>query len=228
MPSPTPFSLTLPPHLRLAVLALVTAAAFALPCAAQTTAPAARAAAATPSAPAASGAPAKADDPSLSREPVEYSEAARKAYAQGMKDARALLAQKKYDEAITKLDLLAKERPREPQARFLKGVALTDQAKVDAAIGTYRELVADFPEMPEPHNNLAVLYSRKGDLALARDELLLAVQTAPDYAIAHENLGDVYARLAAEQYDQAATLDKRSKSAAAKLKLVRDIATVAP
>ena len=91
-----------------------------------------------------------------------------------------------------------------------------------------REIAADFPEMPEPHNNLAVLYSRKGDLALARDELLRAVATAPDYAVARENLGDVYARLAAEQYDQAATLDKRNKSAAAKLKLVRDATAVAP
>lgn len=171
---------------------------------------------------------AKAAEEPTPQQALEISESARKAYAQGMKDARALLAQKKYDEAIAKLDLLAKERPREPQARFLKGVALTDQDKFDAAIATYRDLAADFPEMPEPHNNLAVLYSRKGELGLARDELLLAVQTAPDYAVAHENLGDVYARLAAEQYDRAATLDKRSKSAAAKLKLVRDVATVAP
>ena len=174
------------------------------------------------------GQPAAAAATASEQPAFEFSEAARKAYAQGMKESRALLAQKKYDEALTKLDLLAKERPREPQARLLKGVVLTDQDKVDAAIATYRELAADFPEMPEPHNNLAVLYSRKGDLGLARDELLLAVQTAPDYAIAHENLGDVYARLAAEQYDKAATLDKRSKSAAAKLKLVRDATTVAP
>ncbi len=192
---------------------LAVAAALAPPCVGQPAAPAPAAKAAEQPAP--QGA-------------FEFSESARKAYAQGMKDARTLLAQKKYDEAITKLDLLAKERPREPQARFLKGVALTDQDKVDAAIEVYRDLAADFPEMPEPHNNLAVLYSRKGDLGLARDELMLAVQTSPDYAIAHENLGDVYARLAAEQYDRAATLDKRSKSAAAKLKLVRDVTTVAP
>jgi Flp pilus assembly protein TadD len=176
-------------------------------------------------------APAKSAPPAgnaAPTEPFEISEAERKAYAQTMKDARALLAQKKYDDAIAKLDQLAKERPREPQARFLKGVVLTDQDKLDAAVSVYRGLTADFPEMPEPHNNLAVLYSRKGELGLARDELLLAVQTAPDYAVARENLGDVYARLAAEQYEKAATLDKRNKSAPAKLKLVRDVTAVAP
>ena len=158
----------------------------------------------------------------------EISEAARKAYAASMRDARALLTQKKYDDAIAKLDQLASERPREPQARFLKAVALTDQKKPDAAIAAYRALVADFPEMPEPHNNLAVLYAQKGELALARDELLLAIATAPDYALAHENLGDVYAQLAAEQYERAASIDKRNKTAGAKLKTVRDAIQTAP
>jgi Flp pilus assembly protein TadD len=158
----------------------------------------------------------------------EISEAARKAYAASMRDARALLTQKKYDDAIAKLDQLASERPREPQARFLKAVVLTDQKKPDAAIAAYRALVADFPEMPEPHNNLAVLYAQKGDLALARDELLLAVATAPDYALAHENLGDVYAQLAAEQYERAASIDKRNKTAGLKLKAVRDAIQTAP
>jgi Flp pilus assembly protein TadD len=158
----------------------------------------------------------------------EISEAARKAYAESMREARALLTQKKYDDAIAKLDKLASERPREPQARFLKAVALTDQKKADAAIAAYRSLIADFPEMPEPHNNLAVLYAQKGELALARDELLLAIATAPDYALAHENLGDVYAQLAAEQYERVASIDKRNKTAGAKLKTVRDAIQTAP
>ena len=194
-------------------LALAAMFALALPCAAQTAAPAGPASSAAQPAP---------------RAPFEISEAERKAYAQTMADARALVAQKKYDDAIAKLDLLTSERPREPQARFLKAVALTDQNKVDAAIAEYRSLATDFPEMPEPHNNLAVLYSGKGELGLARDELLLAVQTAPNYAVARENLGDVYAALAAEQYEKAATLDKRNRSAPAKLKLVRDAAALTP
>ena len=121
---------------------------------------------------------------------------------------------------------LTAEQPREPQARFIKGVALTDEGKTEEAIAQFQALVADFPELPEPRNNLAVLYAKKGEYALARDELERAVQTAPDYAIAHENLGDVYARLAQVQYERAVALDKRNRSAPAKLKLIREAETV--
>jgi len=211
------------PTLRRPLVALAALAVLGLaPASRGQPAPMPTPAAATPPADAASGA-AKAGP----QEPFEISEAQRKAYAQGIAEARALLAQKKYDDAIAKLDQLARERPREPQARFLKAVALADHDKVDDAIAVYRGMTADFPEMPEPHNNLAVLYSRKGELALARDELVIALQTAPDYGVARENLGDVYAALAAEQYDKAATLDKRNRSAPAKLKLVREVTAVA-
>ena len=60
------------------------------------------------------------------------------------------MTQKKYDEAIVKLDGLAASRPREPQARFLKGVALTDQKRLMRRLDVYRALITDFPEMPEP------------------------------------------------------------------------------
>jgi Tfp pilus assembly protein PilF len=83
-------------------------------------------------------------------------------------------------------------------------------------------LLADFPELPETRNNLAVLYAQKGEYALARDELERAVQAAPDYAVAHENLGDVYERLAEVEYEKTVSLDKRNRSAATKLKLIRE------
>ena len=68
-----------------------------------------------------------------------------------------------------------------------------------------------------------MLYAQKGEYALARDELERAVQAAPDYAVAHENLGDVYTRLAEVEYEKTMSLDKRNRSAPAKLKLVREI-----
>lgn len=150
-------------------------------------------------------------------------EAARKVYAAALQEARDLLERKQYADAIAKLDRLSAERPREPQARFLKGVALADQGKPDEAIAVFRAVLADFPELPEPRNNLAVLYAQKGDYALARDELERAVQTAPDYAVAHENLGDVYARLAAVEYERTIALDKRNRTAGAKLKQIREL-----
>jgi len=156
-------------------------------------------------------------------DPREFSEAARKAYAQSLRDARRLIAEKKYTEAIAMLDKLSAERPREPQARFLKGLALSDSGKTNEAIAIFQSVLGDYPELPEPHNNLAVLYAQKGEYGLARDELEAAISAAPDYTIAYENLGDVYARLAALNYEKAVARDARNKTAPLKLKLVRDV-----
>jgi Flp pilus assembly protein TadD len=157
-------------------------------------------------------------------DPRVMSEAARKVYAQALREARDLIDRKQYGDAIARLDRVTAEHPREPQARFLKGIALADEGHTDEAIALFRALLADFPELPEPRNNLAVLYAQKGEYALARDELERAVQTAPDYAVAHENLGDVYARLAEVEYERTVTLDKQNRTAAPKLKQIREVA----
>ncbi|MFO1325588.1 MAG: tetratricopeptide repeat protein [Burkholderiales bacterium] len=161
-------------------------------------------------------------------DPREFNDAARKAYAQTLKDARTLINEKKYDDAIALLDKLSAERPREPQARFLKGLALADAGKTDAAITMFQAVLGDYPELPEPHNNLAVLYASKGEYGLARDELEAAISAAPDYTVAYENLGDIYARLAAVNYEKAIARDARNKSAPAKLRLVREVLAPAP
>lgn len=163
-----------------------------------------------------------AQTPPAIQDPREMNEAQRRAYSQTLTEAKTLLERKQYADATAALDKLIAERPREPQARFLKGVALTDAGKTEDAIGVFRALLADFPELPEPRNNLAVLYAQKGEYAQARDELERAIQIAPDYAVAHENLGDVYARLASVEYEKTLALDKRNRSAAAKLKLIRE------
>ena len=138
-------------------------------------------------------------------------------------EARKLVAEKKYAEAIAILDKLSAERPREPQARFLKGLALADSGKPDEAIVVFQAVLGEYPELPEPHNNLAVLYAQKGEYGLARDELEAAISAAPDYAVAYENLGDIYARLAAVNYEKASARDAANKSAPAKLKMVREV-----
>jgi tetratricopeptide (TPR) repeat protein len=166
---------------------------------------------------------AKNVDPPAPPLPAEFTEAARRTYAQSLGEARKLLDAKRYDEAIERLDALSKDRPREAQARFLKSVAQSDSGRTQDAVTTLRGLLADFPELPEPRNNLAVLYAAQGNYPLAREELELAIAAAPDYAIAHENLGDVYARLAVAEYERAVALDKANKTVPPKLKLAREL-----
>jgi Flp pilus assembly protein TadD len=168
-----------------------------------------------------------AQAPPAVQDPRQMDEVQRKIYAQTLHEAKDLLDHKQFADATAKLDKLIAERPREPQARFMKGLALTDEGKTEDAIGVFRALLADFPELPEPRNNLAVLYAQKGEYAQARDELERAVQAAPDYAVAHENLGDVYARLAEVEYEKTLAIDKRNRTAAAKLKMIREAASPA-
>lgn len=158
--------------------------------------------------------------------PADYSDEARKAYAAGLKEAREAIAQHRYDAAIARLDALSRDRPREPQARFLKAIAQSEAGRPDDAFATLVALAADFPELPEVHNNLAVLHAARGNLDLAKRELELAIAASPEYAPAVENLGDVYAQLAAQQYERAIALEKGKGLAPAKLKLVRDALAV--
>jgi tetratricopeptide (TPR) repeat protein len=156
-------------------------------------------------------------------DPRVLSEQQRRAYADTLGKARTLIGEKHYDQAIALLDGLAKRYPREPRARFMKALAMSDAGRTSAAIDELLALLADYPELPEPRNNLAVLYAQKGEYQQARNELEIALRAAPDYAVAHENLGDVYARLAAVEYERVLALDKRNRTAAAKLKLVREV-----
>ncbi len=157
--------------------------------------------------------------------PRELTEAGRKAYAESLRLARTRIDEKQYAQAIEILDKLTAERPREPQARFLKGLALAESGKTDEAIAVYRGIVAEYPELPEPHNNLAVLLAQKGEYELARAELEAAIAAAPDYAVAYENLGDIHAQLAISAYEKAVAHDARNKTAPVKVKLVREALT---
>jgi Flp pilus assembly protein TadD len=153
----------------------------------------------------------------------DMSDAERTRYAKALKDATTLVQQKQFDDAKKALDALIAQRPREPQARFLLGVAQTESGDDASAVKTFTDLTQDYPELPEPHNNLAVLYAKRGNVEGARIELETALRAAPDWAVAHENLGDLLARMATDHYERAAKLDHLNKTAAAKLALARDL-----
>ena len=79
------------------------------------------------------------------------------------------------------------------------------------------------PELSEPYNNLAVIYAGQGQLDKARAALEMAIRTNPDYATAHENLGDVYARLASRAYGKALQLDSANASLLPKMALIHEL-----
>jgi tetratricopeptide (TPR) repeat protein len=125
--------------------------------------------------------------------------------------------------AMQRVDQALATNPRDPQMRFLKGVMLTDAKRNMEAIAVFQKLSDEFPDLAEPYNNLAALYAAQGDYAKARATLEQALRMNPNYATAHENLGDVYAALAAQSYARAQKLDPANVTVAPKLALVRDL-----
>jgi Flp pilus assembly protein TadD len=126
-------------------------------------------------------------------------------------------------EATAKADQFLATKPKDPQMRFLKGVILTEQGKPQDAISAFTKLIEDYPELPEPYNNLAVLHAGQGQFDKARAALEMAIRTNPSYATAHENLGDVYAKLASQAYSKALQLDGGNTALQPKLGLIRDL-----
>ena len=149
--------------------------------------------------------------------------AASMAYADEYSDVSQLVRSGKLADALTKADQYLVAKPRDPQMRFLKGVIQRDSGKTADAIATFARLTEDYPELPEPYNNLAVLYAGQSQFDKARTALEMAIRTNPSYATAHENLGDVYAKLASQAYSKALQLDNENQAVAPKLALIREL-----
>ena len=128
-----------------------------------------------------------------------------------------------FGEALNRADQYLLNKPRDPQMRFFKGVIQTETGKSNEAIATFLKITEEFPELPEPYNNLAVLYAGQSLYDKARAALEMAIRTNPSYATAHENLGDVYAKMASQAYGKALQLDASNAEVKPKLALIRNL-----
>ena len=144
-------------------------------------------------------------------------------WADEYSDVNQLLRAGKHTEALVKAEQFLAGKPRDPQMRFLKGVVQTEAGRPTDAISTFSKLTEDYPELPEPYNNLAVLYAGQSQFDKARAALEMAIRTNPSYATAHENLGDVYAKLASQAYSKALQLDAGNTGVQPKLALIREL-----
>jgi tetratricopeptide (TPR) repeat protein len=144
-------------------------------------------------------------------------------WADDYTDISQLLRANKFPEAMTLVDSKLAAKPADPQLRFLKGVVQRNLGKQPEAIATFNKLTQDYPELPEPYNNLAVLYAAQGQYDKARATLEMAIRTNPNYATAYENLGDVYARLASQSYNKALLLDNSNVAIPPKLTVLREM-----
>lgn len=151
------------------------------------------------------------------------------AHADELGAVQQLIRAGKLQDALTKVNALITSNPKDPQYSFLRGVILADQHKTQEAIAVFTQLTEQYPELPEPYNNLAVLYAQRGDYEKARAALDMAIRTNPNYATAYENLGDVYAKLASQSYQKALQLNgNKGDATRAKLALLRQLLSNRP
>ena len=101
------------------------------------------------------------------------------------------------------IDYQLKLQPADPQIRLMQSQIQTAQGQTALAIETLQALTQEFPELPEPYNNLAVLYATQQRFDEALTALTMAVRARPDYGLALENLGDVRIAMARQSYLQA-------------------------
>lgn len=148
------------------------------------------------------------------------------ANAQTIPDIQRLMKQGQMPQALEKVDVYISSKPKDAQGRFMKGLILTEMGRPAEAIAVFTRLTEDFPELPEPYNNLAVLYAQQKQYDKARTALEMAIRTHPSYSIAHENLGDVYAKLASQAYDKALQLDSSNKATQTKLSMIKELISV--
>jgi tetratricopeptide (TPR) repeat protein len=145
------------------------------------------------------------------------------AHADEIGDASMLFKHGQHEQALEKVNKYLAAKPKDPQARFLKGLILTEQGKTADAMKVFSGLTEDYPDLPEPYNNLAVLYASQGKYDKAKQLLEKAIRTHPRYATAHENLGDIYAKMASQAYDRALQLDNKNTATQTKLAMIQNL-----
>lgn len=133
--------------------------------------------------------------------------------------SQALLAAGEYQQVLAEADAQLKEAPDDVRALFLRAIALARLSRSKEAIAAYQQLIKAQPELPEPYNNLAVLYAREGNYQAAEQVLQAAIKTHPSYATAHENLSNIYKTLASIAYNNALNLNNGKQTAADKASL---------
>jgi tetratricopeptide (TPR) repeat protein len=124
-------------------------------------------------------------------------------HADVYQDVHRLVIAEEWSKAQVQAEGHLKSRPTDPQMRLLLSRIQDGQGQTAMAMETLQALTQSYPELPEPHNNLAALLVRQNRHAEALVQLQDAIRARPDYATALENMGDVYIALAIEAYQNA-------------------------
>jgi Flp pilus assembly protein TadD len=139
-------------------------------------------------------------------------------------EVQKALRQAKYPLAMRLIEQSLKANPLDPQMRFWKGFVLEKQQQTNEAFEIYKDLTQEYPELPEPHNNLGVIYAARGDYENAQAAFEAALRSNPNYSVAQENLADMLMHRAKALLESAlVNSNQQQRSAAKKLELLQPV-----
>lgn len=129
------------------------------------------------------------------------------AWPGNLDEVKQLIEADENNQALVQIDNQLVKQPDDPEILFLRAITLSKLQRKQEAIELYHELINQHPTLPEPRNNLAVLYAQQGEFEASEQALQSALNTHPSYATAHRNLSDIYKTLASIAYNKALDLD---------------------
>jgi len=141
-------------------------------------------------------------------------------------DVRKLLRQAKYPQALLLVNKQLATNPRDPQMRFWQGFIFEQLGQPDMALQVYLGLTQEYPELAEPFNNLGVLYAAKGDYPNAKASLDAALRANPNYAAAHENMGDLLVNMARQSYERSLTAEPKQRGISQKIEKLKPVLAI--
>ncbi len=139
--------------------------------------------------------------------------------ADSISQLKGELEKKQYASAVVTGLSLLDEQPENLQLQFLTALALQNNNQQQLAIQHYQQIIKAHPELPEPRNNLAIIYLQQGQPDKAVDLLIASLQTHPAYATVWHNLSNLYKGLASEAYRKALSEENNTRSVVHKIEL---------
>ena len=136
-----------------------------------------------------------------------------------IQNLQLLIDQELYGQAARDGEQLLLKHSGHPDIEFLTAYAYQmNQQNLEAA-KHYNNLIRRHPDLPEPRNNLAIIYLSDGDYDKASNLLVNAIDTHHSYATAYANLSNIYAGVASEAYRRAVSESNETVNYASKIEL---------
>jgi Flp pilus assembly protein TadD len=118
-------------------------------------------------------------------------------------EIRALITRADLPAALERAERAVAAKPKDASLRFMRAVVLMDMQRDPEALMQFAELSQEYPELPDPYNNIALLLARAGRLNEALQALQAALRNDPGHRTARANLGQVHLMLAVQAWEQA-------------------------